>query len=1069
MEGSTWFHSTVRTPGRWCLNLLVLCILVSATGASSTVAAHASEIGIPYYTNYEPKTFNPRIAYQNWAVTQDHHGTIYIANTSGVVEYDGVSWLLLTLPNRSAARSLARDRNNRIFVGGDGTFGYLEADPLGRTRYTDLVSTVPEEERGFADVWTTLATPSGVYFQTFTHLFRWSENQELKIWYPESSFHLSFIVDGALYIREDGIGLKRLVNDRLVKVPGGEWFADERIYAMLPFAPGVALVGTRSRGLFLLDRQGARPFHTEADQYLIDSQLYHGTVLADGTFALATLRGGAVLLDREGRIRQILDRTLGIQSSSVTHVFADSCGGLWLALDRNLSRVEIPASFTVFNEATGVAGAVQSILRHDGRVLVTTTRGVFYLASPPQIPQRPTTVPVFLPIAGVATQCWKLLEVRGGVLVATNDGVFQIHGTRAEQISHEGAFTLLQSQIDPNRVYAGLQDGLSILEWNGARWQVGERIEEVDDRVRTMAEEDDGALWLGVRYQGLLRLSPADSNGGEQAWTVKRFDQSLGLPYGYGRARVYQATGRIYIATDQGIYYYDAAEDHLTLATNLGFAPDLPTSAVTQLREDSDGNLWIVSSAPNGLGVARRIGNTYQMQNAPFRKIQSRRVWEIYPEPDGVVWFGTSSGLIRYDPGVQQSPAPGFHCLMRAVRARQQDVMVPYGVVLTGSPQKLPFKTSELRFEYAAPYPGLEAEIEYQYILDGLDQGWSDWSREVKKEYTRLPIGRYTFQVRARTPIGLRSSIAHYSFKILPPWFRTWWAYLGYLALISCSLALFVRFHVSRATRKERAEAEHRRRVAEMQQARKIQRNMLPSHPPSVPYLDIDAVQRTATEVGGDYYDFFPQPDGTLFVAIGDATGHGIGAGLMVSATKTALLTVSPKDPLPEVANKVNYVLRRVNLGKRLNMALTLIGLFPDRDSDTVNLTAAGGGMAPMFVLRANGTTEEYVVSGVPLGALSQPEYEPVDILLKPDDVLILMSDGLAERKNRDQGLMGYHGVSRCLQEIGQRYHQWPESFHPASIVKQIIQANDDWADGRPVDDDITVVVLKARSLRKPS
>jgi serine phosphatase RsbU (regulator of sigma subunit)/ligand-binding sensor domain-containing protein len=1045
----------------------VLALLVLAVAPSRSAQAHASEVGIPYYTNYEPKAFNPRIAYQNWAVEQDHHGTIYIANTSGVVEYDGVSWQLLTLPNRSAARSLAKDRSNRIFVGGDGTFGYLETDPLGRTRYNNLTSSVPEEERGFADVWTTLATPRGVYFQTFTHLFRWSETEEVKIWHPETSFHLSFIVDGVLYIREDGIGLKRLINDKLVMVPGGQQFADERIYVMLPFAQGVALVGTRDRGLFLLDREGAHPFPTEADQYLIDSQLYHGTVLADDTYALATLRGGAVLLDREGGIRQILDRTLGLQSTSVTHVFADSCGGLWLALDRNLSRVEIPASFTVFNEATGVTGAVQSILRHEGRVLVATTRGVLYLAEPPHNPERPATVPVFLPIAGIATQCWQMLEVRGGILVATNDGVFQIRGDRAEQISQAGAFTLLQSRLDPNRVYVGLQDGLIVLEGRGSRWQLAERIEEVDDRVRTMAEEDDGTLWLGVRYQGLLRLDPAGS-AGEPAWTVARIDQSHGLPYGYGRARVHRVAGRIYIATDQGVYHYDAAEDRLTLATSLGFAVDLPTSAVNMLREDSDGNLWIVSSAPTGLGVARRIGNTYQLDNAPFRKMQSRRVWEIYPEPDGVVWLGTSSGLIRYDPNVQQTPAPGFHCLIRSVRARQQEVMVPYGIVQTGSPQKLPYDTSELRFEYAAPYPGLESQIEYQYLLEGLDQGWSDWSREVKKEYTRLPLGRYTFQVRSRTPSGLRSSIAHYSFRIMPPWFRTWWAHLGYLALISVGLALFVRFHVQRATRKERAEAEHRRRVAEMQQARKIQRNMLPSHPPSVPYLDIDAVQRTATEVGGDYYDFFPQPDGTLFVAIGDATGHGIGAGLMVSATKTALLTVSPDDPLPEVANKVNYVLRRVNLGKRLNMALTLIGLFPDRKSDTVNLTAAGGGMAPMFVLRADGSIEEHVVSGVPLGALQEPEYEPVSIQLKPDDVLIMMSDGLAERKNQDHGLMGYHGVHRCLQEIGQRYHQWPESFHPASIVKQIIQANDDWSGGGPIDDDITVVVIKARSLRKP-
>jgi serine phosphatase RsbU (regulator of sigma subunit) len=296
------------------------------------------------------------------------------------------------------------------------------------------------------------------------------------------------------------------------------------------------------------------------------------------------------------------------------------------------------------------------------------------------------------------------------------------------------------------------------------------------------------------------------------------------------------------------------------------------------------------------------------------------------------------------------------------------------------------------------------------------------------------------------------------------PWYRTWWVSLAFLVLVITSLFLFVRFHVRRATRKERAEAEHRRQVSELHQARRIQRNMLPSGPPTISYIDFDAVQRTATEVGGDYYDFFPQPEGHIFIAIGDATGHGLGAGLMVAATKTALLTVSAKDPLPEVVSKVNYVLRRVNLGKRLNMALTLVGLYPEPGQDQIRAAATGGGMAPMFVLRRDGSTEEHMVAGVPLGALSNPEYDQVDLVLDADDVLILMSDGLAERRHREHGLLGYNGVLRCLEELGRRYAQWPESFTAESIIKQIVRMSDEWAEDETIDDDITVVVIKARS-----
>ena len=150
----------------------------------------------------------------------------------------------------------------------------------------------------------------------------------------------------------------QLHEDRFVLHPRGEFFADTRIYTMLPFSPSEILIGSREKGLFLMDKNGVKPFPCEIESYLINNQLYHGDILADGSFALATLRGGVVIINKQGQTLHVLNRSVGIQDSSVMYVYADDYGGLWLALDRNISRVQIPASFTIFGEMSGLSGAI---------------------------------------------------------------------------------------------------------------------------------------------------------------------------------------------------------------------------------------------------------------------------------------------------------------------------------------------------------------------------------------------------------------------------------------------------------------------------------------------------------------------------------------------------------------------------------------------------------------------------------------------------------------------------------------------------------------------------------------
>ncbi|HSK14150.1 MAG TPA: hypothetical protein VK907_13110, partial [Phnomibacter sp.] len=381
----------------------ILKLLLIAAGIMATIpaqklmaqispgnTAHHFELGKPVITNWPPKAYEAQP--QNWAIVQDDRGVMYFGNGNGILEYDGVSWRLIELPNKNTCRSLAKDAKGRIFAGGVGIFGYLAPDPGlrgGAMRFVSLLPQVPEAERDFADVWESYVVGGTVYFRTNKYLFGWTPwgtastgvemTGELKRWKPDLSFSLSFAVDNVLYIREREKGLLRMQGDSLQLVPGGERFATEGVGVMLPFPAPLSvtkhsnkgagssrsiLIGSSKQGLLLYDGHSFSSFKTEADDHLQKHRLYSpGTVLPDGRFLLGTISGGVVVIDSQGRLLQTIDRSAGLQDNTVLNVYPDPTRpeAQWLALEKGLARVEAAGPFSTWDAGKGLEGLVYKI------------------------------------------------------------------------------------------------------------------------------------------------------------------------------------------------------------------------------------------------------------------------------------------------------------------------------------------------------------------------------------------------------------------------------------------------------------------------------------------------------------------------------------------------------------------------------------------------------------------------------------------------------------------------------------------------------------------------------------
>ncbi|CAN5538855.1 hypothetical protein BH18ACI1_BH18ACI1_13330 [soil metagenome] len=244
--------------------------------------------------------------------------------------------------------------------------------------------------------------------------------------------------------------------------------------------------------------------------------------------------------------------------------------------------------------------------------------------------------------------------------------------------------------------------------------------------------------------------------------------------------------------------------------------------------------------------------------------------------------------------------------------------------------------------------------------------------------------------------------------------------------------------------------AENERRAKELEEARALQLSMLPNKLPQIPYLEIAAYMKPATEVGGDYYDFHVGDDGTLTVAVGDATGHGLKAGTVVTATKGLFNNLAHAPDIPDTFKQISRSLKLMNL-RGLFMAMTMLKLKDNRFS-----ISAAGMPSTLIYRHATGEIEEINLRAVPLGSFAAIEYKKQEYTLSNNDCVVLMSDGFTEMFNESGEMLGDGEANKTLKESAQ--------LSPQEIINRFVKVGEDWAGKRPPDDDVTFVVLKVKS-----
>ncbi len=761
--------------------------------------SQSKRIGLPFIKNFSPQEYGQHI--QNWSIIQDERGMMYIGNGNGMMEYDGERFRLIELPNETTTRSVAIDKQNRIYVGSVGDFGYLEPDSIGRTKYISLVPEVKKEHQKFADVWDTKYNGNSVVFKTYNYIFRY-KNGKITSWPSQKQFSGIFIIDSTYYVLDYKNGLYKISGDKLIKAPYSDLFKDRYFSNGSEFVDGKAIFPS-SGYLYTYDpsakneKKAVQRFRTDIDDYLKEVEIYKIHKVSDNRFIIGTLaNNGFIVIDSTGKKIQKINNDQGLQEGSIYAISTDKEGNAWLAMSNGVAKAEISSSITFWDHRIGLEGTVEDIIEFEGTLYVATHQGFYYLDDKGDVH----------PMGDFKQQCWDFLIFKDPdnpekkrLLATGRDIIYEIKNNKLHNlwsISDESpAFYLYQSENNPELIYAGLLDGLAAIHYKNGQFVKENRVLSMREDVRSIEEDNKGNLWLGLFRKGAIKLKLNEE--GTKAEKEILYNKDDGFR-STKNILIYPFKDRLIFASDKGFHKYNHEKDCFIPDSTFGESFGNGSRDVFSFQEQNDSTVWCCGlnnrTGKFGYGVSDNKGN-YKWKFRQFGRIPEMMALALYIEDNGTAWLGGSEGLFCYTP-TETTHGSQYPTLIREVVIGEDSVIFAgntrkkrNGKIISVFKPEIEYKdeinynNNTVTFNFAAlSFEDLEGN-KFSYYLEGFDNGWSEWTKNSFKQYNNLREGDYVFHVKSANIYGIEGDKMSYKFSIRPPWYRSTVAYISYFLL----------------------------------------------------------------------------------------------------------------------------------------------------------------------------------------------------------------------------------------------------------------------------------------------
>lgn len=756
--------------------LLLICLVLAVLTAA---APEGWAIGSVPVRNFMRDEYNG--GPQNWAAVQDSAGVMYVANRDCMLAFDGQRWQRHFLANYTTVRTLYYDHDNdRIYAAGTQELGYFAPSKVtGLLEYTSMMPMFGGKVPPFTEVWNIFRTPHGIWFQSDYHLYlKPTGKTGFRVLYAPGRISRSAVIGDQVLVATDDGRLLRVSGEEFKPVPGSEVLAGKKIVGLLPMRGGRIVVATSIDGLWLVDGETVRPMESDINPFLKENQIFCAATDGDD-YIFGTVNCGAVIKNLASGRSTYLNRDNGLQNNTVLGVSFDRHHNLWLCLDNGLDYAVYNSPVSNLIGPNNAVGAGYASLRRDGMLYFGTNQGLY--STPYPIPTAPGLLPLHRELHG---QIWSLTSDGHTIFVAGDAGIYTDDGHGFTKIDGApGAHMVMPLPDHPDMALASTYDSFHLLAREGGGWVDRGRVSGYDDIGGHFLRDPAGDIWIAHWRKGIYRMH---LNIGRQRFErLQLYDRKSGLPDNNDNS-IAILDGSVVVSTRYGLYTYDARKDRMVPDTVLGKA--FPRHMVGTLHTLSDGSLMMAGS--NGLSIARRHSDGSFAIDTTSLKSYTRNFIPGYVDVQSVddrnVIVSNQDGFWSIDlKSPSRTPILQDKPFVSAVYADRDSLVYAYDPAGNGARRelRLPYALRSLRFNFGFPNYRSSSAVEFSSWLEGYDGGWSPWSEESVREYTRLSPGDYTLHLRARDMQTGNVEETSLSIVILPPWYRTVWAYIVYALL----------------------------------------------------------------------------------------------------------------------------------------------------------------------------------------------------------------------------------------------------------------------------------------------
>lgn len=707
---------------------------------------------------------------QNWSISQSPNKFIYVANNSGLLEYNGAKWKLYPSPNESIVRSV-KVINKKIYTGCYMEFGYWEKNKFGNLIYNSLSNSINEKLLEDEEFWTILEIDKWVVFQSLNRLYVYDTlNKNIEIIDSNTRLTKVFNVNETIYYQSLGEGIKTIKNGEVNLVTDDNIVKNNIVVNMFSIDSKLILL-TQNKGFYQFNDNNLEKWSIVNSNTLESKSVYSGIVLDDGSLAIGTISNGLILLNNNGEVIYEIDQISGLSNNTVLSLFEDEDNNLWLGLDNGINLINFRSPFTIYNDYRGLLGTTYASIIHNDLLYVGTNQGLFYRGLNSRMR--------FKFIDGTKGQVWSLKVIDDTLFCGHNNGTYIVENYEAELISpEEGTWDLFELPKNNNLIIQGNYNGLFVLEKRDNIWSLRNKIKGFDNSSKHFQIANDSVLLVSHEYKGVFKVI-VDEN---YRYSNKT-DKVSGVDKGANSSLV-KFNDTIYYAYKDGFFKYIEDEDKFikdSILSNIYTEDEYSTGKLVVNKKDN--TLWAFS--PNYLYSVSKgsFSNKPKIDKIVFPNtiVEGISGYEnISYLGDNKYLLGSTLGFIVLDKNKIQENQYSININKVFNKSIKED----YKPVFIDSTYSFRPNNNYFHFEYSIPSFDKFYQAEYQYKLDGIYNEWSNWSKVSSHSFENLPAGNYTFKVRGRIGNTLASNLASFTFTIEKQFYASNTAIIIYIFLL---------------------------------------------------------------------------------------------------------------------------------------------------------------------------------------------------------------------------------------------------------------------------------------------